>query len=93
MPLDTVGQAVLKQALEEADGKLEHLANAVRAALKGKGGERFGYLYREVIRIAKRRIKDSQRKKPQEFVITPAMRRDAERHERELCRRIPSHDR
>ncbi len=100
--LDEDGNLRLSQVIVTCGGDLERIREAVHIALRGVSERgRWIYLRNELTRLAKRYIRDQRQKaararkssQEQKFVVTPALRLDAWRHERNLLNGVPEEDR
>ena len=100
--LDDDGNRRLSQVIATSGGDLNRVPEAVHRALRGVAERgRWIYLKNQLTRLAKRYIRDqgqraSRAQKSSEqprFIVTPALRLDAWRHEQELLNGIPEEDR
>lgn len=100
--LDDDGNRRLSQVIVTSGGDLERIREAVHMALRGVSERgRWIYLRNELTRLAKRYIRDQRQRdtrarkssKEPRFIVTPALRLDAWRHELKLLNGVPEEDR
>jgi hypothetical protein len=94
--LDPHDQALLEQIMEIVGNDISKIEGAVAKVVRTEKKERRPYLWNVLPSRAKKRIQSRDRRRAklaEQFVVTPAKRLDAYRHEQSLIAGIPDNDR